>query len=262
MSDLLVERHGHITVLTLNRPQKLNSLSAGLSADLTGAMAEFDADPGQYVAIITGAGDRAFSAGADLTELAARTKQSGPSIGVSTVDLWGVGSSPKPVIAAVNGLAVAGGLELSLNCDIRIAADSAWFGVFEVKRGLMAGIAVNLLARYMPLGDALYMLMTADRVSAQDAQRLGLVQKVVPGDELMPESFRVAEMIAANSQVAVQASKRVAYFWRNLAIRESLDYYKAVNQRLMLCDDVLEGPRAFAEKREPRFSNRWPGRAQ
>jgi enoyl-CoA hydratase/carnithine racemase len=258
MPDLLAERHGHITVLTLNRPQKLNSLSAALSADLASAMAEFDADPDQYVAIITGAGDRAFSAGADLTELAARTEQSGPSIGISTVDLWGVGRSPKPVIAAVNGLAVAGGLELSLNCDIRIAAESAWFGLFEVKRGIMAGIGVNLLARYLPLGDALYMLMTADRVSTQDALRLGLVQKVVPGDELMPESFRVAEMIAANSQVAVQASKKVAYFWRNLAIRESLDYYRAVNQRLMLCDDAAEGPRAFAEKREPRFSNRWP----
>jgi enoyl-CoA hydratase/carnithine racemase len=162
------------------------------------------------------------------------------------------------VIAAVHGLAVAGGLELSLNCDIRIAADSAWFGVFEVKRGIMAGIAVNLLARYMPLGDALYMLMTADRVTAAEALRLGLVQKVVPADELMAEALRVAEMIAANSQVAVQASKKVAYFWRNLAIRESLDYYQAVNQRLMLCDDVLEGPRAFAEKRKPEFSNRWP----
>jgi enoyl-CoA hydratase/carnithine racemase len=221
-------------------------------------MAEFDADPDQYVAIITGAGDRAFSAGADLTDMAARTAGGDRNIGVSSVDLWGVGSSPKPVIAAVNGLAVAGGLELSLNCDIRIASDSAWFGVFEVKRGIMAGVAVNLLARYMPPGDALYMLMTADRVTAADALRLGLVQKVVPADQLMAESLRVAEMIASNSQVAVQASKKVAYFWRNLAIRESLDYYKAVNQRLMLCDDVLEGPRAFAEKRPPVFSNRWP----
>lgn len=259
MADLLVERHDHISVFTLNRPEKLNSLGGTLSADLTSAMADFDADPDQYVAIITGAGDRAFSAGADLTELAARSEGGArPSIGVSSVDLWGVGGSPKPVIAAVNGLAVAGGLELSLNCDIRIAADTAWFGVFEVKRGIMAGIAVNLLARYLPLGDALYMLMTADRVSAQDALRLGLVQKVVPADQLMAESMRVAEMIASNSQVAVQASKKVAYFWRNLAIRESLDYYRAVNQRLMLCEDVLEGPRAFAEKREPVFTNRWP----
>ena len=122
----------------------------------------------------------------------------------------------------------------------------------------MAGVAVNLLARYLPLGDALYMLMTADRVSAQDALRLGLVQKVVPADQLIAESMRVAEMIASNSQVAVQASKKVAYFWRNLAIRESLDYYRAVNQRLVLCDDVLEGLRAFVEKREPVFTNRWP----
>jgi enoyl-CoA hydratase/carnithine racemase len=260
MADLLIDRHDHISVFTLNRPEKMNSLGGTLSADLTSAMAEFDADPDQYVAIITGAGDRAFSAGADLNDLAARTSTGSgtPSVGVSTVDLWGVGGSPKPVIAAVNGLAVAGGLELSLNCDIRIAADSAWFGVFEVKRGIMAGIAVNLLARYMPLGDALYMLMTADRVPAAEALRLGLVQKVVPADELMAEALRVAEMIAANSQVAVQASKQVAYFWRNLAIRESLDYYQAVNQRLMLCDDVLEGPRAFAEKRPPEFTNRWP----
>jgi enoyl-CoA hydratase/carnithine racemase len=258
MSDLLVDRHEHISVFTLNRPEKLNSLGGTLSQELTSAMAEFDADPDQYVAIITGAGDRAFSAGADLTDMAARTADGARNVGTSSVDLWGVGSSPKPVIAAVNGLAVAGGLELSLNCDIRIAAESAWFGVFEVKRGIMAGVAVNLLARYMPLGDALYMLMTADRVTAQDALRLGLVQKVVAADQLMAESMRVAEMIASNSQVAVQASKKVAYFWRNLAIRESLDYYKAVNQRLMLCDDVLEGPRAFAEKRPPVFSNRWP----
>jgi enoyl-CoA hydratase/carnithine racemase len=257
MSDLLVDRQEHISVFTLNRPEKLNSLGGTLSADLTSAMAEFDADPDQYVAIITGAGDRAFSAGADLTEIAARTTVGPPSVGVSSVDLWGVGSSPKPVIAAVN-LAVAGGLELSLNCDIRIAAASAWFGVFEVKRGLMAGVAVNLLARYMPLGDALYMLMTADRVTAQDALRLGLVQKVVPDDQLMTEAVRVAAMIASNSQVAVQASKQVAYHWRNLAIRESLEYYQAVNQRLMRCDDVLEGPRAFAEKRPPVFSHRWP----
>jgi enoyl-CoA hydratase/carnithine racemase len=258
MSDLLVERHGHVTVFTLNRPEKLNSLGGTLSEELTSGMAEFDADHDQYVAIITGAGDRAFSSGADLTELAARTATSGPNVGTTSVDLWGVGSSPKPTIAAVNGLAVAGGLELLLNCDIRIAAEEAWFGVFEVKRGIMAGIAVNLLPRYIPFGDALYMLMTADRVTAADALRLGLVQKVVTRDKLMEESLRVAEMIASNSQVAVQASKRVAYFWRNLAVRESLDYYKSINQRLMLCDDVLEGPRAFAEKREPKFSNRWP----
>ena len=262
MSDLLVERRGHVTVFILNRPDKLNAMTRSMGREFTAAFGEFEADPDQYVAVITGAGNRAFSSGADLTELASRIERSSSSrpTGAASVDLWGVGSSAKPTIAAVNGLAVAGGLELSLNCDIRIVADTAWFGVFEVKRGIMAGIAVNLLARYMPIGDALYMLMTADRISAADALRLGLAQKVVPPGALMDEVMRVAEMIAANSQVAVQASKQVAYFWRNLAIRESMDYYRAVQQRLMLCDDVIEGPRAFAQKRAPQFSNRWPER--
>jgi enoyl-CoA hydratase/carnithine racemase len=262
MSDLLVERQGHVTVFTLNRPEKLNAMTVSMGREFTAAFREFEADPDQYVAVITGAGDRAFSSGADLAELGSRIARSSPGrpAGAVSVDLWGVGSSAKPTIAAVNGLAVAGGLELSLNCDVRIVADSAWFGVFEVKRGIMAGIAVNLLARYMPIGDALYMLMTADRISAEDALRLGLAQKVVPPGALMDHVMRVAEMIAGNSQVAVQASKQVAYFWRNLAIRESMDYYRAVQQRLMLCPDVIEGPRAFAEKRAPQFTNRWPER--
>jgi enoyl-CoA hydratase/carnithine racemase len=110
------------------------------------------------------------------------------------------------------------------------------------------------------MGDALYLLMTADRMSAEDALRLGFAQKVVPHASLTDEVMRVAEMIAKNSQVAVQASKRVAYFWRNLAIRESMDYYRAVQQHLMLCPDVVEGPRAFAEGRPPLFTNRWPER--
>lgn len=262
MPDLLVERQGRVTVFTLNRPEKLNAMTLSMGRDFMAAFAEFEVDPEQYVAVITGAEDRAFSSGADLIELAGRIDRSSSSrtAGAASVDLWGVGRSAKPTIAAVNGLATAGGLELSLNCDIRIVADTAWFGVFEVKRGIMAGIAVNLLARYMPIGDALYMLMTADRVSAADALRLGLAQKVVPPGALMDEVMRVAEMIAANSQTAVQASKQVAYFWRNLAIRESMDYYRAVQQRLMLCDDVLEGPRAFAQKRAPQFTNRWPER--
>jgi enoyl-CoA hydratase/carnithine racemase len=260
--ELLVEREGHITVFTLNRPEKLNAMTLSMGRDFMAAFAEFETDPEQYVAVITGAGEKAFSSGADLNELSSRIEQSSSArpVRAASVDLWGVGRSAKPTIAAVNGLATAGGLELTLNCDIRVVADTAWFGVFEVKRGIMAGIAVNLLARYLPIGDALYMLMTADRVSAADALRLGLAQKVVPAGTVLTEAMRVAEMIASNSQVAVQASKQVAYFWRNLAIRESMDYYRSVQQRLMLCDDVLEGPRAFAEKRPPRFSNRWPER--
>ena len=263
MADVLVVRHDRVTVFTLNRPHKLNAMTRSMGQEFMQAFGDFESDPEQHVAVITGAGDKAFSAGADLTEIASRNQpgSSARHAGATSVDLWRVGRSAKPTIAAINGLATGGGLELSLNCDIRIVADTAWFGAFEVKRGMMAGIAVNLLARYMPIGDALYMLMTADRVSAQDALRLGLAQRVVPQASLTEEVMRVAEMISKNSQVAVQASKRVAYFWRNLAIRESLDYYRAVQQQLMLCEDVVEGPRAFAEGRPPQFTNQWPQRA-
>ena len=258
MTDVLTERHGHVTVITLNRPDKLNSFTGSMTAELKAVMDEFNRDPDQYVAVLTGAGDRAFSTGYDLHEMAERVGEGNVSVGIATVDIYGVGNCPKPTIAAINGLAVAGGFELALNCDIRIAVDTAWFGLFEVKRGIMAGVGVNMLARYMPLGEALYLLMTGERLSADNACRFGLVQRLTPVGELMDTAIEVANKVASNSQVAVQASKQVAYFWRNLAIREQLDFYRAVNQRLMLCEDVLEGPRAFAEKRDPVWVNRWP----
>jgi enoyl-CoA hydratase/carnithine racemase len=258
MPNVRVERHDHITVVTLDRPEKLNAFTSSMTAELTAIMEEFDRDPDQHVAVITGAGPKAFSAGRDLGEISDRFASGDVRVGVTSVDMWGVGSSPKPTIAAVNGLAVAGGFELALNCDIRIAADSAWFGLMEVQRGIMAGVGVNLLARCLPIGEALYLLMTGDRMSAGDAHRLGLVQRVCPLEELPATSMGVAERIAANSQPAVQASKRVANFWRNLAVREQVEYYRSINQTLLLGEDVQEGPRAFNEHRPPRFTNRWP----
>lgn len=259
MSEVEAERYDHVTLVTLNRPEKLNALSAAMMKQLTETMTEFNSDPDQYVAIITGAGQRAFSSGRDLKEVANDSAAAGrASVGISTVDLWGVGNSPKPTIAAVNGLAVAGGFELALNCDIRIAADHASFGLLEVKRGIMAGVGVNMLARYLPFGEALNLLLTGDRMSAEDAHRFGLVQQLCPAQDLLDVARATADRIAANSQVAVQASKQVAYYWRNLAMQEQIDYYRAINQRLLLSPDALEGPKAFAEKRDPVWVNRWP----
>lgn len=254
----MVERLGPVTVLTFNRPASLNAFDDALRTELTRAMAEFDSDPDQYVAVLTGSGHRAFSAGADLFEMASEVKLHGQEIATSSTDVCGVGSSAKPTIAAVNGLAVGEGMELSLNCDIRIAAEDAWFGLFEVTRGIMPGIAANLLTRIMPMGEALFMILTGDRLSAQDAFRLGLVQKVVASELLLDEALRVAKMIANNSQTAVQASKHVVRFWRDHAMAESLERYHVINRHLMCCEDVQEGISAFVQKRAPTFTNRWP----
>jgi len=258
MADLLVERRGHVTVLTLNRPEKHNAISPSMKQYLREAFAQFTDDDDQYVAIVTGAGDKAFCAGADLTDIATADANGTKDIGVTSLDPYGVGASHKPTIAAINGLAVGGGLELCLGCDIRVADERAWFGAFEVKRGLMAGVAVNLLPRLMPLGDALNLLFAGDRLPAADAHRLGLVQRVTATGASLDVAMGIAEMICANSQTAVQASKMVATAWRNVAADVIFERYREVNEQLMRCDDVVEGPRAFAERREPKFTNRWP----
>ncbi|MET0736403.1 MAG: enoyl-CoA hydratase-related protein [Microbacterium sp.] len=258
MSDLQVDRYERTTVFTINRPERMNALSGAVFAELTEGMREFTDDPDQYVAIITAAGDKAFSAGADLKEMAEGAAQ-GTRLPVSRQpDVAGVAACPKPVIAAVNGLAVAAGLELALCCDIRLSVPDAWFGAFEVKRGILAGIAVNVLPRLLPYGEAADMLLAGTRMSAERAHAVGLVQQLVPRDRLLEVALERAGAIASHSQPAVWGSKQVLNYWRGLQLSEQQAYYEAVAHRVMLSGDVLEGPRAFAEKREPQFSNRWP----
>jgi enoyl-CoA hydratase/carnithine racemase len=258
MSELLVDRQGSTTVFTLNRPESMNSLSRGLMASLTEGIAEFNRDPQQKVAIITAAGDKAFCAGADLKEMASGAA-SGGALPVSPgPDIAGIAASEKPIIAAVNGLAVAGGMELSLCCDIRIATPESWFGVFEVKRGILAGIAVNVLPRLLPYGVAADLLLAAERLPAERAYALGLVQQIVDRDSLLDAALTKADAISQSSPSAVWGSKQVLKYWRNLQQAEQQAYYQAVVHRVLLSGDVLEGPRAFAEKREARFSDGWP----
>lgn len=258
MSDILVEKNGRVTVFTLNRPAVHNSFTRAMIAELTTAVGEFNADPSQSVAIVTGAGTAAFSSGADLKNIAAEVGDGSRLPVHGWPDIAGLSASEKPVIAAVNGLAVAGGCEIAISCDIRIASTTAWFGLFEVKIGVIAGVAVNVLPRLIPIGAAMDLMLSGDRMSADDAYRLGLVQKLVPPEALMDEALRKAEMIAANSNTAVWGTKKIIKQWRDSMLAEQQRFYEAVTHRVLLSGDVHEGPRAFVEKRKPRFSPTWP----
>jgi enoyl-CoA hydratase/carnithine racemase len=258
MSDILIEKHGRTTVFILNRPAVHNSMTRSMTADLAEAVREFNADPDQYVAVVTGAGDKAFCSGADLKNMAAEVSEGARFPVHGWPDIAGISDSEKPIIAAVNGLAVAGGCEIAISCDIRIASTTAWFGLFEVKLGVIAGVAVNVLPRLLPIGAAMDMLLCAERLSAGDAHRLGLVQKLVEPGQLMEEALKKAETIAANSQTAVWGTKKILKFWRDLMLAEQQALYEAVAHRALLSGDIHEGPKAFAEKRAPKFKNRWP----
>jgi enoyl-CoA hydratase/carnithine racemase len=262
MPDLLIEKRRHTTIFTLNRPDRMNALSSAMMSDLAAGIREFESDPNQYVAVITGAGDKAFSAGGDLKEMASNAA-GGARLPLSRQpDIAGIEACEKVTIAAVNGLAVAGGLELAISCDIRIAAGHAWFGVFEASRGILAGVAVNVLPRLLPLGVAADLMLSGERLSAQQACQWGLVQRVVPGDELLQAATDKADRIARNSQAAVWGTKQVIRFWRNALLAEQQRYYEAVQHRVLLAGDVFEGPRAFAEKRPPVFRQAWPTAVQ
>ena len=161
--------------------------------------------------------------------------------------------NPKPFIAAINGACIAGGLERALDCDIRICSTGAYFGLFEVKRGILAAYAVHHLARMIPFGDAMYLLLTGDRISAAEALRSGLVREVVEPEELMPRAIEIAEMIAANAPLAVEGTKAIAQQWRQLQIDESYRFGEWVRRQVFASRDGVEGPRAFAEKRLPEW---------
>ena len=259
MPDLLYEKRGHYAVFTMNRPERLNALGGTMLSELREALADFAGDVEMRAAILTGAG-RAFSAGADLKEMSARNAARGeaPARRYEYDPLTQLPFSrcPKPVIAAVNGLCLAGGLERALDCDIRICSTEAYFGLFEVKRGILPGYAIHHLPRLVPFGDAMYLMLTADRVSPAEALRMGLVREVLEPDELMPRAFAIAEMIAANAPLAVEGAKAVGQQWRQLQLDESYRLGDWVQQRVLNSEDAKEGPRAFAEKREPRWQGR------
>jgi enoyl-CoA hydratase/carnithine racemase len=253
-----VDREGPVTVVTLNRPEVMNALHSPAHFELDEVFNDFAGDPEQWVAIVTGAGDRAFSAGNDLKHQAGGGKMGSPSSGfaglTSRFDL------NKPLIAAVNGVAMGGGFEIALACDIIIAADSAVFALPEPRVGLaaLAG-GMHRLPRAIGLKRAMGMILTARRVSAAEGQELGFVNSVVPAADLMTEAKRWAQMIAECSPMSIRASKEAVMHGLDEptladAIRGQMRY-PAVGA-LFQSEDFREGPLAFAQKRPPQWKGR------
>ena len=254
MPDLLYEKHEHYAVFTMNRPERLNALGGTMNRDLNEALDDFSADPEMRVGIVTGAG-RAFSAGMDLKERAesnargdGSARQPAARAGVAP-GAMPFSRNPRPFIAAINGICIAGGLERALDCDIRICSTNAVFGLFEVKRGILAGYAIHHLARMIPSGEANYLLLTGDQVTPEYALRWGLVHEVLEPEALMPRAVQIAEMIAANAPLSVEGTKAMTQLWRQLFVDESYRMGQWVSRSVLSSEDAREGPRAFAEKR-------------
>ncbi len=253
MSVVLREDRDGVALITINRPQARNAINAEAALALAGVVAEVERDPAVQVAILTGAGDKAFCAGADLKELASGSAPGGRSTPEGGFAGFVHARREKLWIAAVNGAAVAGGFELVLACDFAIASVNAVFALPEVKRGLAATAGgVWRLPRSIPRGAALEMIATGDPIDAVEALRLGVVNRVVAPERLLDEAMRVATVAAANAPLALRASLGIARRALDLddaALRTEAD---AAGRRVMASADAREGPRAFAEHRPPR----------
>ncbi|MCP4755613.1 MAG: hypothetical protein GY866_32520 [Proteobacteria bacterium] len=251
-----------IAEITIDRPEARNAMDSETSVALFEAFDDVRKNPEVWAAIITGAGEKAFSSGADLGTLsgvfgapsADEGEDSAKSGEVSIPQFLELAEIRKPFIAAINGAALAGGCELALACDIRIAAENATFALFEVKRGFIpGGGGTQRLPRAIPLGLAMEMLMTAKRIDAQEAYRIGLVNRVVPQTELMPAARKLAEEICENAPLAVMAAKEAALTGLELSLPEGLAVESKVLNRVIRTEDVNEGIMSFLEKRKPEW---------
>lgn len=248
----------HVATVLINRPQALNAINAGMRLALQAAWRRIAEDDDIHVAIVTGAGERAFCAGADL-------KDAPPAAGFAQ-EWFGQAHNgslthgiemDKPLVCAFNGLAYGGGLEIGLGCDIRIAAEGARFALSEVRVGTLPGSGgTQRLPRLIGRSDAMLMLLTGEAIDSAEALRVGLVSRVVPAAQLRDEALAIARRIAANAPLAVRAAKRLVNQGAELPLSAALEAERTAWGLLRDTDDRLEGRRAFAEKRPPVYRGR------
>ncbi len=257
--DIIYTKDKHIATITLDRPDKMNSFSAAMTNSLNRAIEDASKDKNVRVIILTAKG-RAFCAGADVKAMAESFDRPGTQEGadrqmgerISTYSL--MQKCNKPIICAVNGVAVGGGLDLALACDIRVASDKARFAEVFIRRGMIpASGGTYFLPRLVGIDRALLMVWTGDMVDAAEAEKIGLVTMVVPHDELEMAAMELAEKLAKGPPLAIQRAKRVIYDGLTMTLDESLKLIGPVVRELNQTEDHKEGARAFVEKREPVF---------
>ena len=252
MTHVLLEKKEHIAVATINRPKALNALNSEVLSDLDELVDIVTADQDIYALIITGSGEKAFVAGADIAEMSTLTKEGGEVFGNHGNDVFRrIETLPIPTIAAVNGFALGGGCELSMSCDIRLCADTAVFGQPETGLGITPGFGgTQRLARLVSPGMAKQLIYSAKNIKADEAYRIGLVNAVYPLEELMPAAEKLAQTIAKNAPIAVRACKKAI----NDGLQTDIDQAVVIEEKLFgscfQTADQIEGMGAFLEKRK------------
>jgi len=253
--NIIVETKGRVGIIRLNRPQALNALNSALKAELGEAIRGFDADDTIGCMLITG-NEKAFAAGADIKEMADKTFIKA-FLGNFAANWDAAARSRKPIVAAVAGFALGGGCELAMMCDIVIAADTAKFGQPEIKLGVIPGIGgTQRLTRALGKGKAMDLVLTGRMMDAAEAERSGLVARIVPAANLMDEAMKLAETIAGMSLPSVLAAKEAISASQESSLAEGLRFERRIFHSLFATEDQKEGMKAFIEKRPPRWKNK------
>ncbi|MBI3931916.1 MAG: enoyl-CoA hydratase/isomerase family protein [Acidobacteria bacterium] len=256
--NLIVETKDGIAVVTINRPEKLNALNDRTVDELDAAFAAIETDPAVRGVILTGAGEKAFVAGADIAELATQSPVEGRDRSIRGQRVLGrIERLGKPVVAAVNGFALGGGCELAMACHVRIASENARLGTPEVKLGIMCGYAgTQRLPRLVGRGRALEILLTGEMVDAQEAHRIGLVNRVVPKGELLAEAEALLRKMLANGPVSLRFTLDAVGRGLEMPMDEAQTYEATLFGLICTTEDMEEGTKAFLEKRPPKFQGK------